>query len=362
MAASVQFLLLLALLTLTRQTFCQRLSFLRLPPSVSLSSDAASTPLDSDQLEPLIANLIGLPTNLKWSKLTSFASLDRPKANLLFVVEGAAEIASPSDLGFHEDSVRIKDADSEDVFESFRGLGLRLQSTFHDSPLLLFNDPVEPEVTSSSGSVNAALEFGANAVNRLEGALKMSSALRPLHLNVSLAPDAGFFQELGQIQLLVDTLSNAAVKSLVKDATPDLFLFRFRSVKAVSEAYGGAGDRVDEMKALLKKFIEKVKAEVESIYDDQVVVELIALPEARDTQLIRKERAASDADAATPAPGNDANNIAGPYNWSYAATFNMSIWTGVLLIVIVYLIAFGMWNMDPGRDGYVYRLTMSKNQ
>ena len=352
--------LLFTILTFSSQTFAQRLSFLRLPPSISLSSSSASTPLDADQLEPLIANLVGLPTDLGWSALPTFASLDRPKANLLFVVVEGGQIGSSSDLGFDdENTVQIDNANSESVFDSFRGLGLRLQSTFKDSPLLLTNPVVDdkPKVSSSSnsldsGAVNGAMEFGQNAVNRLSGALKTSQALFPLSLNVSATADSQFFAELGEIQLLVDTLSNSAVQSLVKDATPDLFLFRFRSMKGVVEAYGQASPQVEEMKVLLKTFIEKVRAEVEKVYEDRVAVELITLPEAEAPLLKRRRR---DATAAV-------NNLASPYGWAYSATMNMSIWTGVILIVVLYLIAYGMWNMDPGSDGVVYRMTMSKNK
>jgi len=353
-------LLVLTILTFASLTSGQRLSFLRLPPSVSLKSAGDSAPLDADQLEALVANLVGLPTNLDWSGLPTFSSLDRPKANLLFVVEGG-RIDSPTDLGFDDAGVRIEHADSDGIFEAFRGLGLRLQSTFADSPLLLFNPDVEPEASSNSlDSVNAALEAGFNVVDRLGGALKMSQALNPTHLNATSAPDARFFEELSEIQLLVDSLGNSAVQSLVDDATPDLLLFRIRSVEGVVDAYGRGSSQVDEMKALLKRFVEKVTAEVENRYADRVAVELITLP--RKEEAPREEAPLRRDKRATAAPSKDKNNIASAYNWSYAATFNMSIWTGVILIAVVYLIAFSMWNMDPGRDGYVYRMTMSKNK
>jgi len=102
---------------------------------------------------------------------------------------------------------------------------------------------------------------------------------------------------------------------------------------------------------------------VAKIYGDQIAVELATIPASSSSSLASgaaRNRVRRAADAASGA--ENPYNLAGKYDWNYAATFNMSIWTGVSLVIILYLVSFAMWNMDPGRDGYVYRMTMSKNR
>jgi len=344
-------------MTFASQSLGQRLSFLRLPSTIS---SIGSTPLDANELEPLIANLVGIPTELSRSGLSTYSTLDRPKANLLFVVEDFVE--SPKDLGFKDDGVQFEGADASDVFDSFQELDQIIQKSFKGSPLLLHNfvEDKQEATSSDSGDVNSALAKEQNLIEELNGAMKMSQLLNASPLNVTSPPDRKFLSELSLIQNLIDALDFPAVKPLVNDFTPDLFLFRFRSLKGIVDAYGRDSPQVEKMKAVLKEFIETSTAKVGQVYGDKITVELITLPSGGEEQQ-RRRRAAADA-AASAAASVKGNNIASPYKWSYAATFNMCIWTGVILAAVLYLIAFSMWNMDPGRDGYVYRMTMSKNK
>ncbi|VDD83477.1 unnamed protein product [Mesocestoides corti] len=40
-----------------------------------------------------------------------------------------------------------------------------------------------------------------------------------------------------------------------------------------------------------------------------------------------------------------------------AAMFNIIFWLSLVLILAVWAVSYGMWNMDPGRDGILYRMT-----
>jgi len=347
--------LLFLLLTLAASSFSQRLTFLRLPSSVSLSSSSSSSSsaLPVDQIESLVAKLVGLPAQFSWSGLSAFSSLDRPKANLLLVVDG---LKSPEALDFQPGVELSFNADASKIIdEGFRGLGQSLSSSFKASPLLLTNDAVNND-NDAANTVNGAFEQSQNAINRVAGAMKMKEVFKPRHLNISEPADVQFLAELSEISFLVDTLASVAtLKPLIDDATPDAFLFRFRSLKGVMDAHGDDSLQCQEARSVLKKFIESLIDAVEAAYGGEVAVELVTLPSQTGSDAAHsRRRRALEAD---PDP-----NIAAPYAWSYAATFNMSIWTGVILVVVVYLVAYGMWNMDPGRDGYVYRMTMPKNR
>ena len=245
--------------------FSQELTFLRLP-YVSLSSSSSSLPIN--QLDSLIANVLGVPSSLSWPGLTSSSGLQRAKANLLFVVDG---LSTPAALHFPRGIPVDGDSNNNDdgvsVEARFRALTQRLQSAFQDSPspLVLTNDAA-PASNAGVADVNGALAQSQNVINRIAGAMKMSATLQPRHLNVTAAPDAAFFAELHDIQFLVDTLSStAALQAMIHDATPDAFLFRFRTLPGLISAYGPDAPQTTEAKEIVKKIIDAWRQKVEQV-------------------------------------------------------------------------------------------------
>lgn len=55
-------------------------------------------------------------------------------------------------------------------------------------------------------------------------------------------------------------------------------------------------------------------------------------------------------------------NVASDYNEDYPAVFNIILWTMVILALTVYGISWGMWNMDPGKDSIIYRMTAQRQR
>jgi len=434
--------LLVSIFLFSSPGFADRLTFLRLPPGVSIinnndnnnDNNNHDNPLTLDQLEPLVANLVGLPSDLRWSGLSSTSSssssssssFDRVKANLLFVVVGGGGLGSENEGFGGLGSVRVEgeleeaaaaavaaatnDDDDVVVENGLKRLAERLRSAYDNPPLVLFNaaddesssvgnNGVGSNGVGSNGvgsSVDAALASEAAAIDRLAGAMKTSSEFRLSHLNASLSPDYLFLAELNRIKVLVDALSTAAsgsasASSLVADATPDLFLFVFRSVGDVLNAYGRHSPQAEEMRSVLRRFIAKTTEDVEAVYGGKAAVEVLETTTttttttttnkkttkkemeeeevetnellARRSPFGRTRRAAAAAAAAAAPNAASVNpNIAGPYDWKYAAIFNMSIWTGVVLALIMYFVSTAMWNMDPGREGLIYRMTASKDR
>lgn len=63
----------------------------------------------------------------------------------------------------------------------------------------------------------------------------------------------------------------------------------------------------------------------------------------------------------TVAPSTDTEYIlASDYDDNFPVIFNMWFWLMVILALTVYAVSVGMWNMDPGRDSIIYRLTQQK--
>lgn len=53
-------------------------------------------------------------------------------------------------------------------------------------------------------------------------------------------------------------------------------------------------------------------------------------------------------------------NLEWDYDQDYPAMFNIILWIMVAWIISVFVIAYGMWNMDPGRDSIIYRMTSQR--
>lgn len=53
-------------------------------------------------------------------------------------------------------------------------------------------------------------------------------------------------------------------------------------------------------------------------------------------------------------------NLAYPYNYNYSVIFNIILWMMIGLALAVIVISYNLWNMDPGYDSIIYRMTNQK--
>lgn len=53
-------------------------------------------------------------------------------------------------------------------------------------------------------------------------------------------------------------------------------------------------------------------------------------------------------------------NLAYKYNFEYAVIFNIVLWLMIILALAVIAISYSLWNMDPGYDSIIYRMTNQK--
>ena len=54
------------------------------------------------------------------------------------------------------------------------------------------------------------------------------------------------------------------------------------------------------------------------------------------------------------------SNRASQYDSMFPVIFNIWFWLLVVIFLATYAISVAMWNMDPGRDSIIYRLTEQK--
>ncbi len=53
-------------------------------------------------------------------------------------------------------------------------------------------------------------------------------------------------------------------------------------------------------------------------------------------------------------------NLAYKYDYDYAVVFNIVLWLMIVLVLAVIVISYNLWNMDPGYDSIIYRMTNQK--
>lgn len=53
----------------------------------------------------------------------------------------------------------------------------------------------------------------------------------------------------------------------------------------------------------------------------------------------------------------DIPNLNKDYSSDYPAIFNIILWLSIVLALSILAISLAMWNMDPGRDSIIYRMT-----
>nr|KAG5688009.1 hypothetical protein BaRGS_022950 [Batillaria attramentaria] len=176
-------------------------------------------------------------------------------------------------------------------------------------------------------------------------------------LNSSDTPDLKLMAEMQMVDHVLKTLQEK--EGLMKGKTPDLFSFVFTGLKHVADAHGADSARTKDAHRVMSDFIDSVTQDFRKLYKDNVVVEVLTVP-APEKKLVRKTRSLLQ-QTTTPAPsGKNDYNLAWDYDQDFPAMFNIILWLMVLLAVSVFIISYGMWNIDPGRDSIIYRMTSQR--
>lgn len=72
----------------------------------------------------------------------------------------------------------------------------------------------------------------------------------------------------------------------------------------------------------------------------------------------RPKRQAGDTTTAAPPHPAAASSILPVI--PYPAAFQLLFWTTLAIALTVYGVSYAMWNMDPGRDSIIYRMTSAQ--
>ncbi|KAI2599067.1 ATP6AP2 isoform 22, partial [Pan troglodytes] len=146
-------------------------------------------------------------------------------------------------------------------------------------------------------------------------------------------------------------------KHLAKDHSPDLYSLELAGLDEIGKRYGEDSEQFRDASKILVDALQKFADDMYSLYGGNAVVELVTV-KSFDTSLIRKTRTILEAkQAKNPA---SPYNLAYKYNFEYSVVFNMVLWIMIALALAVIITSYNIWNMDPGYDSIIYRMTNQK--
>ncbi|ESP05005.1 hypothetical protein LOTGIDRAFT_211795 [Lottia gigantea] len=334
---------------------CQELVVTHAPDYVSFHQQDSGK-LESSDVPDIIASTLGLNTqSANGFKGISHNSLfKKPKANVLIsiVTEKQASPINLKSLARFPLKNDLFGVSMENVMNS-------LQQTFLDQdPLML--DMIKDSNLFDMQTENQLFRKLPNSIRKVKDRLFDSdSILRKLtqgSLNMTLDSDATLMSELQMIDDIIKTLSKNEKSK--KSKSPDLLSFTITGVNQVADKHGVQSDKVTDAKNMVTEFINHATGEFKKLYKDNVVVEVLTLNPGKGQ--VRKARSLLAVTTPSPEPKKSNLNLADDYDENFPAIFNMVLWLMIVLAIAVYVIVYGMWFMDPGRDSIIYRMTSQR--
>ncbi|KAH0508746.1 Renin receptor [Microtus ochrogaster] len=145
-------------------------------------------------------------------------------------------------------------------------------------------------------------------------------------------------------------------KHLAKDHSPDLYSLELAGLDELGKRYGEDSEQFRDASRILVDALQKFADDMYSLYGGNAVVELVTV-KSFDTSLVRKSRTILEAKQETaPTP----YNLAYKYKLEYSVVFNLVLWIMIGLALAVIITSYNIWNMDPGYDSIIYRMTNQK--
>ncbi|KAK7802277.1 hypothetical protein U0070_022779 [Myodes glareolus] len=280
-------------------------SILRSPGSVVFRN--GNWPIPGDRIPDVAALSMGFSVkeDLSWPGLAVGNLFHRPRATIMVMVKGVDKLALPAGS--------------------------------------VISYPLENAVPFSLDSV-------ANSIHSL------FSEETPVVLQLAPSEEADLLF-LSELQVLHDISSLLSRhKHLAKDHSPDLYSLELAGLDELGKRYGEDSEQFRDASRILVDALQKFADDMYSLYGGNAVVELVTV-KSFDTSLVRKSRTILEAKQETsPSP----YNLAYKYNLEYSVVFNLVLWIMIGLALAVIITSYNIWNMDPGYDSIIYRMTNQK--
>jgi renin receptor len=355
------FVALISLLSVLAQTvIAGDFMVLRCPKYVHFLPDANA--IETSEISPLIAASFGLSLrkDLQWNGLQEVSLFQRPKATALFSVTGVPDgrLDAPNVASYK--TVEVENSlNTAELSDNINGIDWK-----KDPLVIEFSADADLfDITSRYPGLFTGLP---STLAGLGDDVATGSAPRWFHtaqlasLNMTQEADFRFVSELYVVQEIIHTLVESKAK--VKTNSPDFFHFQIAGLDLIMQTYGADSVQYGDALRLLKDVVAHVADELQLLYSDNVVVELVTFsPEASLKPSSRRGRSLLASDVSTET-GTDENplNLAPYFSEMYSAIFNICLWIMIGFGLAIFFISWGIWNMDPGRDSIIYRMTSQR--
>ncbi|XP_025923051.1 renin receptor isoform X2 [Apteryx rowi] len=293
-------------------------SVLRSPQSVVFRD--GSWPIPGERIPDVAALSMGFSVedDLSWPGLAVGDLFHRPRATVLVTVKGVDKLTLP-----------------------MKGVSY----------------PIENRVYMV-GKANSVFEDLSVTLRQLRNRLfQDNSILSSLPLNSLSRNNEVDLLFLSELQVLHDIASLLSRhKHLAKDHSPDLYSLELAGLEEIGKRYGEDSQQFRDASQILADSLQKFADEMYNLYSGNAVVEVVAV-KTFNSPLMRKTRSilqSSQSEIENP------YNLAYPYNYDYAVIFNIILWMMIGLALAVIVISYNLWNMDPGYDSIIYRMTNQK--
>uniref|UniRef100_A0A8C8YPE6 Renin receptor n=1 Tax=Prolemur simus TaxID=1328070 RepID=A0A8C8YPE6_PROSS len=294
-------------------------SILRSPGSVVFRN--GNWPIPGERIPDVAALSMGFSVkeDLSWPGLAVGNLFHRPRATVMVMVKGVDKLALP--------------------------------------PGSVISYPLENRVYMV-GKANSVFEDLSVTLRQLRNRLfQENSVLNSLPLNSLSRNNEVDLLFLSELQILHDISSLLSRhKHLAKDHSPDLYSLELAGLDEIGKRYGEDSEQFRDASKILVDALQKFADDMYNLYGGNAVVELVTV-KSFDTSLVRKTRTILETKQTNTA---SPYNLAYKYNFEYSVVFNMVLWIMIALALAVIITSYNIWNMDPGYDSIIYRMTNQK--
>lgn len=342
---------LIVVATFVAGAFSDELNILKSPQSVTFRD--GSWPIPGERIPDLVSLTMGFSVeeDLPWPGLGAGNLFDRPRATVLVTVKGVEKLSLPKDG---------KAYSVEDVIPfSLDSVANSIHAIFsEETPVVLQLAPSEERVYMV-GKANAVFEDLSVTLRQLRNRLSQDNSVLnslPLNsLNRNNEVDLLFLSELQVLRDISALLSRH--KHLAKDHSPDIYSLELSGLEEIGKRYGEDSSQFKDASQILSDILKQFADEMSNIYSGNAMVHILTV-KSFDTPLVRKSRSILESPQISN-PGSPFN-LAYDYNFEYAVVFNIILWLMIGLAIAVIVISYNLWNMDPGYDSIIYRMTNQK--
>ncbi|ERE65525.1 renin receptor-like protein [Cricetulus griseus] len=363
-------------------------SILRTPGSVVFRN--GNWPIPGDRIPDVAALSMGFSVkeDLSWPGLAVGNLFHRPRATIMVMVKGVDKLDLPVGSVI---SYPLENA----VPFSLDSVANSIHSLFsEETPVVLQLAPSEERVYMV-GKANSVFEDLSVTLRQLRNRLfQENSVLSSLPLNSLNRNNEADLLFLSELQVLHDISSLLSRhKHLAKDHSPDLYSLELAGLDELGKHYGEDSDQFRDASKILVDALQKFADDMYGLYGGNAVVELVTV-KSFDTSFVRKSRTILETEQENKCsfsnsvdkelilipqglrPGMNTTstwkiqlkhrtsqspyNLAYKYNFEYSVVFNLVLWIMIGLALAVIITSYNIWNMDPGYDSIIYRMTNQK--